>query len=506
MIYKHLSRSPAALVAACIFTLPACKDGESDTGATATEGTGSATDGATDTTPTSGDPTGNPTGNPTGDPTGDPSGDPSGDPTSESDSDTSSEDGPHALGTIFLGESHPSAGGVTSPAVSAFFIPDVDGGGAGKACTKTVAGCEIAQIPDCGGCNNDEYCGFDGGCNATCQPICDASCAADEVCYFPSPGNSACKKNESFDAGALTFLGTPIPITLFPPYGFMSDDNASPFAPGGSAKVQASGASGAGFEKFEKEFTGTDFIATSPKLDSLGFGDVFGSGPLPIKWTPGTGKITISASVTTPDFKSGSVTCKADDASGKFDFPREALKAAVDGDDISGLTLTIQRQRTDIFKDLTTKGELTGVTVQPVGHLHIITSSSEYHTFQGCNPGEAVCNEECVDVQYDNDNCGACNKKCSGEDECQEGTCNGIDACNACAADSETGTCKAENDACNADPACKSFETCFTGCQDQQCQSDCVEGVPQDVLEKYDAQIYCICDEACVGECAGLCG
>jgi hypothetical protein len=164
------------------------------------------------------------------------------------------------------------------------------------------------------------------------------------------------------------------------------------------------------------------------------------------------------------------------------------------------------RQRTDIFKDLTTKGELTGVTVQPVGHLHIITSSSEYHTFQGCNPGEAVCNEACVDVQYDNDNCGACNKKCSGEDECQEGTCNGIDACNACAADSETGTCKAENDACNADPACKSFETCFTGCQDQQCQSDCVEGVPQDVLEKYDAQIYCICDEACVGECAGLCG
>jgi hypothetical protein len=207
-----------------------------------------------------------------------------------------------------------------------------------------------------------------------------------------------------------------------------------------------------------------------------------------------------------PRLQVGSVTCKADDASGKFDFPREALKAAVDGDDISGLTLTIQRQRTDIFKDLTTKGELTGVTVQPVGHLHIITSSSEYHTFQGCNPGEAVCNEACVDVQYDNDNCGACNKKCSGEDECQEGTCNGIDACNACAADSETGTCKAENDACNADPACKSFETCFTGCQDQQCQSDCVEGVPQDVLEKYDAQIYCICDEACVGECAGLCG
>ncbi len=509
MNHKHPALSPVALVAACLILIPACKDGGSDS---ATDGTGSTesagTDG-TDAQPTSSSPTeasGDPTSNPSQatDPTADPTADPT-DPTADPTDPTGDpQDGPHALGTIFLGESHPAAGGATAPAVFASFIPDA-ATGAGKACTEMVAGCELAVVPDCGQCDADQYCGFDASCKATCQAICDASCGPDEVCYFPSPGTSGCKKLESFDAGALTFLGTPIAITLFPPYSFMSDDNASPFAPGGKATVQASGASNAGFEKFDREFTGSDFVQTNPKLDKLGFAEVFGTGDLPIQWVPGTGEITITATVTSTDFTSGTVTCKADDASGSFDLPRAALKAAIEDGDVSALSISVQRQRTDTFKDLTTKGQLTGVTVQPVGYLQIITSSTEYHAFQGCNPGEAVCNEACVDVESDAENCGACDKTCEADDICNSGTCNGPVACSACAIESQTGGCKAENDACAKNTACNTFEKCYTPCKTQACVDKCAEGITQETIDLYNAQIQCLCEDACVDECDGQC-
>jgi hypothetical protein len=495
--------SSVALLAVCLgsLSLVACKDGGSDAtdGMTETATVGGTVDSAPtgtdtgDSTPTSGDPSGDPTGDPSGDPTGDPTGDPM--------------DGPHALGTIILGESHPAGSGKTVPTVGASFIPDVDGVGGGAACTESVAGCQIALVPDCkDSCDDDQYCGFDAGCKPTCQAICDEQCGAGEVCYFPAPNTTGCKKIESFDAGALTFMGTLIPITLFPPYVFESDVNSSPFAPGSAATVQASGASGAGFEKFEKEFTSTDFMQTSPKLDTLGFSEVFGAGPLPVKWTPGTGEVTITATVQSPDFKFGTITCKADDASGSFDVPREALKAAIDGEEIGNLTLSVQRQQTVLYKDLTTKGELTGVMVQPVGYLQIITSSTEFHAFQGCNPGEAVCNEACVDVQFDDANCGGCGDECAAEDSCNEGTCSGPTVCNECAEAAKTGACKAENDACDADPVCKAFEACFTKCQTQACVDLCVEGLTQDDVDLYNAQISCLCDEACLNECAGECG
>ena len=501
--------TPVALAAAWILAMPACKDGGTDSatdgtsGSAGTDSTGSQPTGtATDATDPTANPSGptDPTANPSQatDPTADPTADPTEDPTGEP------QDGPHALGTIFLAESHPAAGGTIAPSVSASFIPDA-GTGPAKACTEMVAGCELAVIPDCGQCDNDQYCSFDASCKATCMPICDASCGADEVCYFPSPGTTGCKKLESFDAGALTFLGTPIAITLFPPYGFMSNDNASPFAPGGKATVQASGASNAGFEKFDREFTGSDFVQTNPKLDKLDFAAVFGSGDLPIKWVPSTGKITITATVTGADFTSGTVTCQADDASGSFKLPRAALKAAVDGSDIGGLSISVQRQRTDLYKDLTTKGQLTGVTVQPVGYLQIITSSTEYHAFQGCSPGEAVCGDACINVQYDDKNCGACGKVCAGNGFCDAGKCVGEETCEECVISAETGDCKAENDACAKDAVCNKFEKCFVACQTQACADACAVGVPDETLELYDAQIYCLCDEACVNECANEC-
>ncbi len=144
--------------------------------------------------------------------------------------------------------------------------------------------------------------------------------------------------------------------------------------------------------------------------------------------------------------------------------------------------------------------------VQPVGYLQIITSSTEFHAFQGCNPGEAVCNEACVDVQFDDDNCGGCDKACAADDSCNEGTCSGPTVCNECAEAATTGACKAENDACDADPVCKAFEACFTKCQTQACVDLCVEGLTQDDIDLYNAQISCICDDACLNECAGECG
>jgi hypothetical protein len=504
MKVQHPFISSAALVAVCLgsVSLVACKDGDEDTTLATTNATMTVTEGNSNSMPTGDTSDSTPTGDasdstPTGDATGDATGDPTGDPM----------DGPHALGTIVLGETHPAAGGKTTPFVSAFFIPDAEGTGDGAACTESVAGCQLALVPDCNDtCDVGEFCSFDAGCKATCQKICDASCAAGEVCYFPAPDTTGCKKLETFDAGALTFINTPIPITLFPPYAFMSDASASPFAPGGSASIQASGASDAGFEKFDKSFTGTDFMQTSPKLDTLGFAEVFGDGPLPVKWNPGTGQVTITATVQSPDFKFGTVTCKADDASGGFDIPREALKAAVDGGDISNLTVSVQRQRTDWHKDLTTKGELTGATVQPVGYLQIITSSTETHSFMGCAPGEAVCNNVCVDVQFDDANCGGCGDACAATDSCESGTCNGETACNACALDSQTGACKAENDACAADPTCKTFEACYNKCQTQECVDTCAMGLTQEDIDLYNAQIFCVCEDACAGECAGLCG
>ncbi|MBA3549445.1 MAG: hypothetical protein H0T76_23465 [Nannocystis sp.] len=447
-------------------------------------GDSSPTSGETsDTTPTTG-----------GDPTEDPTGEPM--------------DEPHALGTILLGESHPAVAGNTTPFVSASFIPDVDGGGGGgAACTESVAGCQIALIPDCNdSCEFDQFCGFDAGCQPTCQAVCDAQCAQGEVCYFPAPNTPGCKKLETFDAGALTFIGTPLPITLFPPYSFMSEANASPFAPGGVAKIQATGASGAGYEKFEKEFTGTDFMQTSPKLSTIGFAEVFGAGPLPVKWTPGKGQVTITATVQSADFKFGTITCKADDASGGFDVPREALKAAIDGGDISNLTVSVQRQRTDLFKDLTTKGELTGVTVQPIGFLQIITSSTEFHAFQGCSQGEAVCNNECVDVQFDTANCGGCGKTCVAGDDCDSGTCTGQGACIACDTAAMTGACKAENAACDADPECGKFEDCYDKCQTQACVDDtCIPLLlDQSDFDLFNAQFECTCG-SCFDECAQFC-
>ncbi|MCB9756748.1 MAG: hypothetical protein H6713_43070 [Myxococcales bacterium] len=398
---------------------------------------------------------------------------------SESDSDTGEPEPavPHALGTISLVESHLATGGSSVPSVSASFIPNTESGG-GEGCYESVSGCRIALTPDCGDtCASDEYCSFNAACESRCQRICDAPCGSDEVCYFPAPDSPACKKVEPFDAGALTFLGTPIPINLFPPYGF-SGDSGTPFAPGGEATVQASGAAAAGFEAFEKSFTGTSFLQTSPSLDALTLADIYGDGPLPVRWTPGADSVVITASVTSADFTSGAVVCEAQDGDGAFDIPRAALLAAVDGVDINGLSISVQRRRVETHKDLTTTGMLTGVTVESVGWLDIVTSSVESHTFEGCGSGELFCGDACVETEWDNNNCGQCGKKCTGNTFCEFGECQcqdgGILCGNACVDTyNDTNNCGGCGNKCPNGSLCEWGE-CVCDWPEVACGNSCV--------------------------------
>jgi len=419
-------------------------------------------------------------------------------------SETGEPDEPHALGTILLGESHPAGGGSSTPFVSAGFQPNTEGATA-EGCFENVGGCRISLVPECGddGCDAGEYCTFDDACAPTCTKICDAQCGEGEVCYFPAPNNPGCKKIESFDAGALTFIDTPLPINLFPPYAF-NGDNGSPFSPKGASSVKASGAANAGFEAFDAEFTGTDFVTTSPSLKDLSLSEVFGDGALPVKWQPGDGEVMVTVSVTADDFSSGVLQCEADDASGSLDVPRAAILAAIDDGSVAGMTVSVQRRRVDTTKGLTTKGTLTGVTVEPVGWVDIVTMSTESHTFVGCQPGELFCGDECIDVDYDDDNCGACGEVCPGDDTCEAGTCAGPESCDICEAESMDGGCKSEWSACESNSSCKNLKECVEGCNTNECVNGCAADFEEGISLLNEAYA-CLCEVACVDECGPLC-
>lgn len=365
------------------------------------------------------------------------------------------EDVPHARGTIVLGESHVLGSGSSTPVVSAGFVPDFDA--VAPACTQSVGGCEISQIPDCGDqCGVDEVCTFSDSCQPTCQPICDLACGADEVCYFPIPGSPACKAIESFDAGALTFSGTTVPITLFPPYQFAGDLTGAPFVPGAELSVHASGATDAGFEPFEVSFSATDLLQT--ELDSLNPDEAYGTGPLPIRWTPGSDDITLSVTVTGSLGSYGTVTCPGDDAAGLLEVPRAAIETAIDPDDtVSGLHVSVQRTRRTLHKGLTTTGKLLEQTVQPEGWVELVSSSVESATLEGCG-GLTWCEGACVDTLYDELHCGACGEACAAGEVCSGGVCTGGGggggACCVAGAGPGCADPVIENCVCASDPYC----------------------------------------------------
>jgi hypothetical protein len=373
-------------------------------------------------------------------------------------SDDGTPEGPHALGTIELGESHAASGGSPTPFVAAAFLPDATNLVDAYACADEVAGCFVQRPPECDACELDEYCAYDDDCMPSCMRVCDAECEDDEVCWFPEPGQADCKPIEDFDAGILAFADTAIPITLVPPYSWVAETSGSPFLSGATMTVQAGGATAAGFESFEHQFEGTTLLQT--EIDDIAISEAYGDGPVPVRWVAGQDDVQITVTAVGLEGGSGTAVCPADDATGAFDVPRSAIEAVLEDDTLSSLSVAVRRTRTTQIEGIATKGMLTGAVVQPEGWLLLRTWSMEQHTVEGCGFGEAVCDDECVDVMYDPEHCGDCETQCEGS--CENGACVGGD-------DSCAGICGAMAPAgCWCNTNCVQFGDC---CPDyeQQC-------------------------------------
>jgi hypothetical protein len=223
---------------------------------------------------------------------------------------------------------------------------------------------------------------------------------------------------QSFDAGALVFIGTTTPVTLFPPYSYQPSGGGTPFNPGASLEVQGSGAAGAGFDKFDEKFAATTLLLTSPPLDQIPMSTVFGLGSIPVAWNPGSDTVTITLSG-----NGGVATCSAQDSSGQFEIPRAAVTAVLGTAGGSSLALSITRERDTWDKSLSAHGMLTGATVQPVAWLEVSTFSSESATFQGCPGTETQCPDGCFDTSSDPLHCGSCTVVCAANQSCISGQC-----------------------------------------------------------------------------------
>jgi hypothetical protein len=335
---------------------------------------------------------------------------------------------PHALGTILLGETRTSANpSESTPVIAVAFSPT---GTTTAACGTALGACQVLSAPDCKtgtmpGCASNEVCTYDDQCAAKCVPTCSASCQEDEECYFPSPGIPACRAKTTFDAGAVAFSGTTTAITLFPPYTVKPTGLlGAPFLAGDDIRVQASGAADIGFDQFDDKFTSTTFLLTSPPLAKLSRTVVFGTGDVPVSWKPGKDTITISAGG-----PAATATCKADDTSGKFTIPRNVLDAVMStsgttGSGVGSLTISVQRQRTEIHKDKKTIGTIGGKAIDP-GWLQLTTSSSEAASFQTCSSGYTACDSDnsCANLMSDARHCGSCTNACQSGYYCYQGSC-----------------------------------------------------------------------------------
>jgi hypothetical protein len=420
---------------------------------------------------------------------------PDGTPAAE-DSDDPANQPPHSLGTIVLGEAHGSGASTKStPIVSATFLPDAM---LGRSCKKKLeASCEILEAPKCTkvsgtttGCNSNEVCALDNAtCNSICKPyaVCKTTCGADEVCK-PTGGSSTtgttgtCEKIESFDAGPLAFSGTTTSITMFPPYRFESTGQGAPFLGGAELHVQASGATEAGFDKFDEKFTATTFLQTTPGLSKIPRGVVFGTGPLPIAWAASTDTIVINISGA-----GGTATCKVKDALGKFDIPRSVIKAA-QGDgtstttSASSLSLSVARQKRDIKKDKHAKGTLASTPVKPDGWLELVTLSAESASFQGCATSQQLCNDVCTDVTYDRNNCGSCGNVCPtgscSNSVCSSGSSGGTTSCSTCRTNAQSGTCSSYYNSCYNNADCYNIAYCAKNCTTASCVASCESTYP----------------------------
>lgn len=410
----------------------------------------------------------------------------------EEESDDPADQPPHSLGTIVLGEAHGSGASTKStPIVTATFLPDAM---LGRSCKKKLAdGCEIQEIAKCtkvstttSGCNSNEACVLDNTtCSAACKPmpICEKACDDDEICKLASGSSTSavgiCVKRESFDAGPLAFSGTTTSITMFPPYQFESTGQGAPFLGGAELHVQASGATEAGFEKFDEKFTATTFLQTTPSLSKISKEKVFGTGALPIAWAPADDTILITISG-----GGGSATCKVKDSLGKFDVPRSVVKAA-QGDSTttttSALSISVARQRKEVKKDKKAKGQLAIAEVKPDGWLELVTLSTESASFVGCASSQAICDDACTDLSYDRNNCGTCGNVCGTTQSCSQGQCTGgssTTTCSTCRSNAQSGSCSSYYSTCSGTTDCYYLASCAKSCTTSSCVASCEAQYP----------------------------
>jgi hypothetical protein len=439
------------------------------------------------------------------------------------ESDDPANQPPHSLGTIILGESHGSGTGKSNPIVSATFFPDAM---LTRACTtKLEADCVIQKVAKCTkvsttttGCNSNEVCTLDNAtCSAVCKPYvtCEQACGTDEVCKAADgtgtgtgTATGQCVKIQSFDAGPLAFSGTTTSITMFPPYKFeTSGVGGAPFLGGATIEVQASGATDAGFEKFDEKFTATTFIQTSPQLSKIPRQQVFGTGPLPIAWAPANDTIVITLTGV-----GGSATCKVQDSLGKFDVPRSVVDAVqkVDGSTTTSssgsISVSIARQHRDVKKDKHAKGKLDLTEVKPDGWLELITSSSETASFQGCPTNQTICPDTsesaCTDLSYDRNNCGACGHVCTSSQTCSNGTCTGGttgSTCSSCRSNALAGSCSSQYSTCSATAACGNLANCAYSCTTSSCVASCKSTYSTGVTayQPLENCLYTYCSGSC---------
>lgn len=432
----------------------------------------------------------------------------------EEESDDPADQPPHSLGTIVLGEAHGSGASTKStPIVSATFLPDAM---LGRSCKKSLTdGCEIQEIAKCTkvststtGCNSNEACVLDNTtCKATCKAfaVCEKACDDDEVCKLSSSSSTStagtCVKKESFDAGPLAFSGTTTSITMFPPYQFESTGQGAPFLGGAELHVQASGATEAGFEKFDEKFTATTFLQTTPSLSKISKEKVFGTGALPIAWAPANDTIVISISGA-----GGTATCKVKDSLGKFDVPRSVVKAA-QGDSTttsstSALSISVARQRKEVKKDKKAKGTLSISEVKPDGWLELVTMSTERASFQGCASSQAICDDTCTDLAYDRDNCGTCGNVCGSSQTCSAGKCTGGSTgttCSSCRSSATSGSCSSYYSSCTANTDCYYLASCAQSCTTASCVTTCENQYPAG--KSYYASLKSCLSSYCSGSC-----
>ena len=83
------------------------------------------------------------------------------------------------------------------------------------------------------------------------------------------------------------------------------------------------------------------------------------------------------------------------------------------------------RQRREVRKNLGTTGTYQGKAVDK-GWLELVTTSSQMASFQPlptCGTSQTLCDDRCVYLTSDSQNCGQCGRKCISPQYCSSGAC-----------------------------------------------------------------------------------